>query len=157
MKLQALIRPELVFTGIHGTNRRLVLQELSRRIGGASPSLNGEMLFERLLEREELCSTGIGFGVAIPHCKVPNLRQAVLAVGISRDSVEFSSLDGKPVQTFFVLASPEGNPALHLKVLSAISRWLKADPELGIKMRDLDSGEIVAYLARAQEAEEVEV
>ena len=118
--------------------------------------MDGRGLFERLLEREELCSTGIGSGVAIPHCKIPRLEQAVLAIGISKDAVDFMALDGKPVNTFFVLASPEDKPALHLKVLSAISRWLRAEPDLDARLRNLDPAEIFEYLARAQTSTEVE-
>jgi len=153
MNPKALIRPELIFTEVPGATGKAVLQELSSRIGEVSSLLDGDELFSRLLEREELCSTGIGFSVAVPHCKVPKLRESVLAVGISQRSVSFASLDGEPVGTFFVLASPEDKPALHLKVLSTISRWLKAEPDLGSRLRELEPEQIFEHLIRAEEGE----
>ena len=150
MDLQALTSPGLIFTDVGGSDGRSVLQELSRKIGESTSAIGGAELLERLLEREGLCSTGIGSGVAIPHCKIPGLEQTVLAVGISREAIDFGSLDGKPVRTFFVLASPEDHPAVHLKVLSTISRWLRAEPELASLLNARSPDEIFELLPRAK-------
>jgi PTS system fructose-specific IIA component/PTS system nitrogen regulatory IIA component len=79
------------------------------------------------MKREELGSTGIGRGVAVPHTKHPSVERLVGTVGISRNGVEFSSLDGEPVQIFFLLVSPPDRPGDHLRALENISRQLRDD------------------------------
>ena len=88
---------------------------------------DADLMYERLVEREELGSTAIGQGVAIPHCKMEKLDRVVMAVGLSRRGVEFESEDGEPVQLFFLIVSPADTPAAHLRSLAAISKWVKAD------------------------------
>jgi len=88
---------------------------------------DSELIYKRLVEREDLGSTAIGSGVAIPHCKMENLSKVEVAIGLSRAGVEFESEDGKPVQLFFLVVSPTDSPAAHLRSLAAISKWVKAD------------------------------
>ncbi len=130
MGLGSLTRPELILSGLSAAEPAAALRAFAARIAkaGVVPAgMNGEELFRRLWEREQLSSTGIGDGIAIPHCKMPGLRQAVLAVGIAPQGVDFGAADGKPVKLFFCVVSPEAAPSEHLRVLAAISRWIKAD------------------------------
>jgi len=101
-----------------------------------------------LLERERLGSTGIGDGIAIPHGKLRNLDQPLLAFGRSRRGVDFKALDGRPVKLFFLLIAPEEAIGLHLKMLARISRILK-DP--AVRTRLLDAPDVAAMLAVIQE------
>ena len=78
-----------------------------------------------LLDREALGSTGIGQGVAIPHGKSDCVSRLVGAVGVSRNGLNFDSLDGEPAQIFFLLVAPEDSAGPHLKALARISRLLK--------------------------------
>ena len=78
-----------------------------------------------LLDREALGSTGIGQGVAIPHGKSDCVTRLVGAVGVSRNGLNFDSLDGEPAQIFFLLVAPEDSAGPHLKALARISRLLK--------------------------------
>lgn len=86
---------------------------------------SSEMLYNKLIEREKLTSTGIGRGIAIPHTDLPNLDEVVMAVGKSSDGIEFKSLDNKKVHLFFVLVSPEREDQSHLKLLARLARLLK--------------------------------
>ncbi len=79
------------------------------------------------MKREELGSTGIGRGVAVPHTKHPSVDRLVGTVAISRDGVDFESLDGDKVQLFFLLISPPDRPGDHLRALENISRQLRDD------------------------------
>jgi PTS system nitrogen regulatory IIA component len=81
---------------------------------------------EVLIERERLGSTGIGDGIAIPHGKMENLDQLLLAFGRSKSGVEFDSLDGKPAYLFFLVVAPDKSAGIHLKALARISRLLKS-------------------------------
>ncbi len=82
-------------------------------------------LFKRLEQREALGSTGFGEGVAIPHCAVDNLEDFVLGVMITSKGVDFASIDGNPVQIFFLIIGPTEQRNRHIKILSAISKMIK--------------------------------
>jgi len=93
----------------------------------ASGGVEGEPseVLEGLLAREELGSTGIGYGVAIPHCKSESVSRLVAACGRSAEGVAFDALDGKPAHIFFMLVGPKGSAGAHLKALARMSRLLK--------------------------------
>ena len=127
MLLGSLTRPELIFSGLKATDRSQLLRSLSERIAGLGLVRDGGELFQKLADREQLGSTGIGSGIAIPHCKVAGLKEEIVAVGLVPEGVDFGAADGKPVRLLFLVISPSGAPAQHLQVLAAISRWVKAD------------------------------
>lgn len=128
MNLASLARPELIFPSLPGTDRPTVLRSLAGLLAGVGAVPNAEQLYERLWEREQLDSTGIGYGVAIPHCKLPGLDKALLAIAVTCRDVDFAAIDGAPVRVLFLVVSPSDNPAEHLTVLAAITRWLKENP-----------------------------
>lgn len=127
MKLKSLTGPELIFPDLEGRQATAVLLELSMRLSEADVVPSPEWLYEKLREREELGSTGIGKGVAIPHCKCKGIERVIIAIGTSRQGIDFGAPDEEPVRLFFVVLSPEKEPAAHLQSLAAISRWVKAD------------------------------
>lgn len=138
MGLGSLTRPDLIFTDLPAADRSQLLRALAERIARRGLTGNAEELFQRLWEREQLGSTGIGGGVAIPHCKLDGLPHAVLAIGIVAGGVEFGAIDGRPVCVFFLVISPSESPAEHLRVLAAVSRWIKSHrhPEALLALRD---------------------
>jgi PTS system nitrogen regulatory IIA component len=79
-----------------------------------------------LIEREQLGSTGIGEGIAIPHGKLPDLENVISVFALSKNGVDFDSMDGAPVHILFLLIAPENSASLHLKALARISRLLKS-------------------------------
>jgi PTS system nitrogen regulatory IIA component len=123
--LGSLTRPELIFPDLPAADRQEVLRELAGRVAARGLVKGAEELFRQLWDREQLGSTGIGGGIAIPHCKLDGLKHGIVAVGIVPAGVEFGAVDGKPVQVFFLVASPAGAPGQHLQTLAAISRWVK--------------------------------
>lgn len=127
MNLGSLTHPQLVFPDLAVRDVEGVLRAFADRVAELGFVPDADRLFEKLLEREQLGSTGVGSGVAIPHCKLKGLDEVVLAIGISRKAIEFGAIDTKPVRLFFVVVSPPDAPAAHLQVLAAISRWLKQD------------------------------
>jgi nitrogen PTS system EIIA component len=129
--LGALTRPDLIFPDLPATDSQGVLRALADRVASQGLIKNGGELFQRLWEREQLGSTGIGQGVAIPHCKLKGLARGVVAVGLVPAGVEFGAVDGKPVRVFFLVVSPAESPAEHLQILAALSRWIKADDHAG--------------------------
>lgn len=86
-----------------------------------------ESILQSIMKREELGSTGIGKGVAVPHTKHPSVDKLVGTVGVSSEGVDFNSLDGEKVQLFFLLLSPPDRPGDHLRALENISKQLRDD------------------------------
>lgn len=127
MRLASLTRPELIFPDLPAQGRDAVLRTLAGRISALGLVRDPEDLFQKLREREQLGSTGIGSGIAIPHCKLPGLSQGVVAIGMVPGGVDFGAPDGQPVRLLFLVLSPSAAPAEHLQVLATISRWIKND------------------------------
>lgn len=127
MLLGSLTRPDLIFPDLPADGREGVLRALANRVAARGLVKSGEELFRKIWEREQLGSTGIGSGLAIPHCKLPGLKTGVVALGLVPEGVDFGAVDGQPVKLFFLVISPSEAPAEHLQVLAAISRWVKAD------------------------------
>jgi mannitol/fructose-specific phosphotransferase system IIA component (Ntr-type) len=104
-----------------------VIEELVDSIlaaGEIAPEQRDDIIAS-IIKREELGSTGIGRGVAVPHAKHPSVQKLVGTVGISEEGVDFDSLDGERVQLFFLLISPPERPGDHLRALENISRQLR--------------------------------
>ena len=118
------IAPEVAATTKEGVIRELVE---SLRAAGHFKSGDPEDLVRAILKREQLGSTGIGRGVAIPHAKHKSVERLVGTVGLSRAGVPFDSLDGEPVFVFVLLISPQDRPGDHLRALENVSRCLRDD------------------------------
>ena len=98
------------------------------------------MIFDTLMQREKLGSTGIGHGIAIPHGKLPKLEKLFGLFARLDRPIDFESLDGQPVDLVFLLLAPEGAGADHLKALASVARLLR-DPEIAHKLRELSDAE----------------
>ena len=146
MELGALTKPELIFPELAGSDQASALWAFAEAMATAEVIDDAHQVYEKLLEREELGSTGIGNGVAIPHCKVKRLSDVVVAIGILREAVDFGASDGLPVRLLFLVLSPESEPAAHLKSLAAISRWVQADAHVERILRRPDRGFILELL-----------
>jgi len=122
MRIIDYLRPPAVIANLSGSTAHDVLAELCHPL--ASIGFDPNYLFEALLERERLSSTGIGEGVAIPHCKVHGLSELTLSFGRSRAGIDFGAVDGQPTFLFFTLFSPEQSGGKHLSALARISQIL---------------------------------
>jgi nitrogen PTS system EIIA component len=150
MRLESLTRPELIFHPLAARDGDSVLRAFAEGIAALGLVRSADELHARLREREQLGSTGIGGGVAIPHCKLKALERPLLAVGLAEEpGIDFGAVDGKPVRLFLLLVSPLEAPAEHLQVLAAISRWVKADQHVAAVLASRDPEEIYALLQQA--------
>lgn len=125
MKIADILSRDLIIPELTSKNKKEVLEELVNVIIKQNKLINKEELIEVLLEREQLGSTGIGDGIAIPHGKLKNIGALLASFGKSIDGVDFDSMDGKPTHLFFLLVAPENSAGIHLKALARISRLLK--------------------------------
>ena len=127
MKITDFLREKAIHVELSASDKEGVIRELVHLLvksGDIKPQ-DEEKLVPILLAREALGSTGIGQGVGIPHGKSNCVKELVGAFGLSRRGVSFDSLDGDPVQIFFLLVAPEDSAGPHLKALARISRLLK--------------------------------
>ena len=124
MDLASLAKPQLIFSDVEAKSRDGALRTLTQRICRVLGLADQEAILTALREREELGSTAVGGGMAIPHGRIPGLRDIVLAVAVSKRGVDYGADDGLPVRFFFVLLSPRESAGRHLKALAAISEWV---------------------------------
>jgi nitrogen PTS system EIIA component len=125
MQLDQILKIEFINANLSAGNKDEALEELIDTIIKGGIKLKQSSTIEILTQRESLGSTGIGDGVAIPHGKIPELDDVIIAFGRSKEGVPFNSLDGKPVHLFFLLLAPENSSGQHLKILAKISKMLK--------------------------------
>lgn len=148
MRIEDLTDPSLIFPDLAALDPASLLREFSERLAEKRLVDDASALYDRLVERERLCSTGLGSGVAVPHCKLPGLRRGVLAIGVSRQGIDFGSVDGQPAKLFFLLVSPTQSPAEHLQSLAAISKWVKVDNHVDRLLEMADPEEIFRLLSQ---------
>lgn len=151
MKLSEIVSPDVILPELKGRTAAEVLQEFADAITASGRYSSATTLRDRLYEREQQESTGIGNGLAIPHCKIPDLSQAVLAIGYSPEGVDFKALDGKPTHFFFMVVSPSSAAVLHLRVLAALSRLLKSPTFLSRLRQHMDRNEVMELIREEEE------
>ena len=132
MNISDLISNDSIILEIDATSKKQVLEELSKIVADNS-NLNQEKIFEVLEERENICSTAVDEGVAIPHGKLSGLSSIICVLAISKKGIDFDSLDDKPTHIFILILSPENSSNLHIQALSTISKVFK-NPELREKI-----------------------
>jgi fructose-specific phosphotransferase system IIA component len=129
MKFSDFICYEAIRAKLGAENKEGVIREMTQALLDAGKISAGEHegIVKAILKREELGSTGIGRGVAVPHTKHASVNRLVGTVAVSSEGVDFDSLDGEKVQLFFLLISPPDRPGDHLRALENISRQLRND------------------------------
>ncbi len=139
MILADIIDAQSVLASVKAKNKKQLLQELAQGLA-KHVGIDSRMVFETLLTREKLGSTGIGQGIAIPHGKIAALNRVHGLFARLAAPIDFESVDGQPVDLVFVLLAPGHAGADHLKALARISRMLR-DPAVVAKLRGTDTEE----------------
>ena len=129
MKLTHYLKPEQIILDLSGPSKQEGLRAIAQCLASnpISSTMGEQVIYEALNARENLGSTGIGDGIAIPHAKLPHIDSMVACFARSQDGIEFDSIDKEPVKLFFALLVPDNSAGLHLKALARISRLLKSD------------------------------
>jgi mannitol/fructose-specific phosphotransferase system IIA component (Ntr-type) len=129
MRMSDFVVREAIIPNLTATTKEGAIREMVEglRASGHIKSHEQENIIKAILKREQLGSTGIGRGVAIPHSKHESVDRLIGTVAISHQGVPFESLDREPVFIFILLVSPENNPREHLRALESVSRNLKDD------------------------------
>ncbi|MDC7234408.1 MAG: PTS sugar transporter subunit IIA [Spirochaetales bacterium] len=126
MDLQSMFHPDSCKANISDTKKQDVLETLADLVmkHPAASQVDRSVLLQKIQEREDKGSTGIGNQLAIPHAQIPGLDQFVISMATSAKGIDYESIDGKKARLFFMILAPEGEAANHLKVLANISRTL---------------------------------
>lgn len=142
-----LLHPSRVFD-FRATTKREALIEICAVLAKCPEVEDQRALQRAVLEREDVMSTGIGLGIAVPHAKVPCVKEFVLAVGRSRDGIEFQSLDGKPVNLVVLIAGPEERQARYLQVLASVTLRLRREDVRRALLEAKDAAAMIAILSK---------
>jgi PTS system nitrogen regulatory IIA component len=146
MDLSDLISVPAILPALKANSKKQLLQLLSERAAAISGIPEREV-FDTILQRERLGSTGVGNGIAIPHGKLAKLDKLFGLFARLERPIDFEALDGQPVDLVFLLLAPEGAGADHLRALARVARLLR-DPEVARKLRESrDSEALYAVLA----------
>ena len=150
MEINELISAQSVIPNLRASSKKQALQDLARRAGDIT-GLHERAIFDVLMERERLGTTGVGNGIAIPHGKMANLDRLYGLFARLENSVDFQSIDEQPVDLIFLLLAPESAGADHLKALARVSRLLR-DGSVCEKLRGTDDAEaLFALLTESME------
>ena len=125
MKIEEILKKESVIADLLGDSKVKVIKEMTQCLKKNNYIKDDQALFETLMEREKLGSTGIGENVAIPHGKSDEVAQIITVLARSKKGVEFESLDQKPVHFVCMVIAPAHSTGQHLKVLARVSRIFK--------------------------------
>ena len=151
MPLSDFLRPDAIIPALRVGSKKQALQELSHRAAEIS-GLPDREIFDTLLQRERLGSTGIGHGIAIPHGKLAKVEKLFGLFARLEKPIDFEALDGEPVDLVFLLIAPEAAGADHLKALARVARVLR-DPLVTQKLRaTTDQAALYAILTQAAAA-----
>ena len=140
MRLTDVLHKDLIKIPLEGKDRDEIIKELIKVLIGKNSITNEKSIFQAVIEREKIMTTGVGNGIAIPHCKHQDSPDFAVSLGIIPDGLDFESIDKKPVKIVFLLVGPENNPGLHIKLLSRISR-LMSNEELRQQLIESNNAE----------------
>ncbi|MGH0034777.1 MAG: PTS sugar transporter subunit IIA [Myxococcota bacterium] len=151
MKIMDILVRDAVILDLASESKDDVLSEMANSLARAEPSIEADRLIDVLRDRENLQSTGIGEGVAIPHGKMPGLERLMASFARSVNGIDFASIDGQATRLFFLLVVPEHSGGQHLKALARISRFFR-DPGFRERLENASSLEDIFKCIEEEDA-----
>ena len=140
IRLENILTPGRSLVSVPGGSKKRVLEQIASLVATELPELDEQDIFESLIAREKLGSTGFGNGIAIPHCRLPGCHAPLSAVLRLDSAVDFDAIDGAPVDLLFVLLVPEAATDEHLELLRQIASMLDRS-EVRERLRQAQSNE----------------
>jgi nitrogen PTS system EIIA component len=140
IRLETILTPGRSLVNVPGGSKKRVLEQIASLVARELPDLDAQAIFESLVAREKLGSTGFGNGIAIPHCRLPGCSSPISAVLKLDTAVDFDAIDGAPVDLLFVLLVPEAATDAHLELLRQIASMLDR-AEVRERLRQAQSNE----------------
>lgn len=146
MKLSKFCDESLISFEMQAKNKEEAIKELVDLVSGSNMIKDAEQLFADVKEREELVTTGVGYGVAFPHAKTKSAKGIVIAFGRSSGGIDFDAMDHQPVHLFFLIAAPEDAIGAHLNVMARLSYLLKSEENRQTLMEAASPGDVMALI-----------
>ncbi len=122
MKIQDLLEKKGILIDLKAADKTELLTSMGHFLASTYDLKNADQIVQKILERETSMSTGIGFGIAIPHARLDNIERVYMIAGRCAEGIEFDAIDDKPVNLIFIIVSPVNTSTAHTQVLSALSK-----------------------------------
>ncbi len=151
MRILKYLTESCIIFPLECSSKEQVIKALAEKAASCRSELSEEEIYRAIVEREELGSTAVGGGVAIPHAKVSGLESISVVVAISKKGVPFDAMDSEPVRVIFMLLAPEDATTGYLRVLAKLARLLKDKEFIGYLIRANDINEIIGIIERAED------
>ena len=146
MKLSKFCAEDLIMFDLQASEKGEVIEELVGLVAGSNMISDRDMLLTDIRERENLVTTGVGYGVAFPHAKTRAVKGIVIAFGRSEAGIEFDAMDHKPVHLFFLIAAPEDAIGAHLNVMARLSYLMKSEENRAKLLEASSPGDVLALM-----------
>lgn len=146
MKLSKFCDETLVTFQLKGTTKEEVIEELVDLVATSAMVKDRDELLADIKERENLVTTGVGYGVSFPHAKTKAVKGIVIAFGRSSTGIDFDAMDHKPVLVFFLIAAPEDAIGAHLNVMARLSYLMKSEENREKLMKAASPGDVLALM-----------
>lgn len=153
-KISDYVKIETIELNLKAKNKKDVIKELHQNILKSNLVKDEELALKDLYSRENMGSTGIGKNVALPHAKTDAVDKMVITVGISRDGIEYDSIDNQPVHIFFMFLCPKSDSNEYLRVLARISRWIREDDNFNQNILKAKTTEEIVELIKKEDNNE---
>jgi len=142
---------DMIILDLSSEDRDSLLKEVVVFLKERNRVTKEKELFEKLLQRENLGSTAIGEGVAIPHCKIKGIKSPIVVLALSKKGVDFLAADKKPSHIFFLVVSSPENPSLNLQILAAIAHLVRKGKTLKKKILEAENTSVILDILREEE------
>ena len=146
MKLSKFCAEDLIMFDLQASEKGEVIEELVGLVAGSNMISDRDMLLTDIRERENLVTTGVGYGVAFPHAKTRAVKGIVIAFGRSEAGIEFDAMDHKPVHLFFLIAAPEDAIGAHPNVMARLSYLMKSEENRAKLLEASSPGDVLALM-----------
>ncbi|MDZ4722555.1 MAG: PTS sugar transporter subunit IIA [candidate division Zixibacteria bacterium] len=146
MKLSKFCDESLVSFSLNAKNKKEAIEEMVDLAAGSSMIKDRNELLTDVKEREELVTTGVGYGVAFPHAKTGAAKGIVIAFGRSQKGIDFDAMDHKPVHLIFLIGAPEDAIGAHLNVMARLSYLMKSEENRAKLMKVTSPGDVLALM-----------
>jgi PTS system nitrogen regulatory IIA component len=146
MQLEEILTAERCHCNLKGVSKKRLLAKVSEIIAKDIISLDADNIFNALMAREQLGTTGLGNGIAIPHCRVPSCQEIVGTLIILEEAIDFDAVDGSPVDLLFVLIVPEQKTDDHIQALAVIAELFN-DEDFCLTLRHTHDAEDLFNIA----------
>ncbi len=146
MKLSKFCDETLVRFDLDASNKEDIIKELVELVSGSPMVKDAEKLLKDVQNRENLVTTGVGYGVAFPHAKTKSVKGIIIAFGRCIKGVDFDAMDHKKVHLFFLIAAPEDAIGAHLNVMARLSYLMKSEENRQKLMQASSPGDVLALI-----------